>query len=890
MAAIPPLVVSLIVTGASMGLQYLMTPRTRQEPSDSGKLDDLRITGSEYGTFLPRLWGKARLGANIIWSSGIVHQVIDYPSQGGKGMPQAPATRTHVYTADFGLQICRSELTGYGLIWADADLINGSRAGHEVYEAELATLTGTASIVNPDYTASAGKSVTNVGYIGSGTAGKITVDCGALQPQEPVDPETDTTAVSVVQIFYKTSGSKNMTVTVKDDGAATLYTSTSAYGDTDSNWLGRNIVIRDATGQFADTIELTNASAQAPDIDKITVSKFWSKPLTSGQYSDFTPTTGLIDPNAAYDDTLDPAYYFNYQPTYNATGKATAAGLPVNAINFYLGKTNQTQDTYHEAYLDTRYGAGVGITYTPAYRGTAMVVFHDYELRQGRIPNYTFEVYNTKDSVYDVLTDLYTDCGLVATDYDLTGTSSMNFVGFLESQKTSRKNLIELLGRYFGFRIAEFNGKINIVDDNLFTSSGTISEDILRARPYGDQMPAYDAEILLSPENELPQEIRFNVMNPAFDYHNETVSAGLFADVSSSDSVEYSFPIVDYLDQARLRAEYFLLKTYTESKAVVFKAMPEMLQYSVGDIISVTLNGITMKIRIEKLTAGIPIGVVEVQGVVIDEYDPAEIQVSVSTLPNVQAQQLAATIFPRNSKAIPIISQPVRQIDKARLGCYIAVTPMGQGSSENVALYREIGTDNYVIQDILDVPAVAGVTDGTLGSHANAAVEDTTNTLDILFYNEESLESVTAGDIARYPTLNLLRVGDEWIQFRTATLQTLSTGSSYRSKWRVSNLMRGRFGTSGEMSTHGASEDAVLWTNNLKFYDLNPEDIGEIVNLKTTTGGQDLADVKVTSFTFNPISTYSVTNGTTDRTFDANCTTINELSDVVSTIIDDLKL
>ncbi len=92
------------------------------------------------------------------------------------------------------------------------------------------------------------------------------------------------------------------------------------------------------------------------------------------------------------------------------------------------------------------------------------------------------------------------------------------------------------------------------------------------------------------------------------------------------------------------------------------------------------------------------------------------------------------------------------------------------------------------------------------------------------------------------------------------------------------------------MSGHGASEDSVVWTNNLKFYDLYEEDIGQTVNLKTTTGGQDIADVKTISFTFNPVSKYTITNDTTDRTMDANCTTINELSDVVSTIIDDLKL
>jgi hypothetical protein len=36
-------------------------------------------------------------------------------------------------------------------------------------------------------------------------------------------------------------------------------------------------------------------------------------------------------------------------------------------------------------------------------------------------------------------------------------------------------------------------------------------------------------------------------------------------------------------------------------------------------------------------------------------------------------------------------------------------------------------------------------------------------------------------------------------------------------------------------------------------------------------------------------ATYTVTNGLTDRTYDANSTTVNELADVLATLINDLK-
>ena len=193
-----------------------------------------------------------------------------------------------------------------------------------------------------------------------------------------------------------------------------------------------------------------------------------------------------------------------------------------------------------------------------------------------------------------------------------------------------------------------------------------------------------------------------------------------------------------------------------------------------------------------------------------------------------------------------------------------------------------------------DVPSTIGTTDGTLGSHADANTNDTTNTLDILFNDVVSLESLDSGtgftQLDRYPQLNLIRVGSEWIQFRTATIQSVPANSIYKSKWRISNFKRGRFGTSAAMSSHSASEKSVLFTNALKFIDLETGDVGQTVKFKGISGGQDIDAATAVSFTFNPISSYTVTNDTTDRAYDANSTSINELSDVVATIIDDLNL
>ena len=51
------------------------------------------------------------------------------------------------------------------------------------------------------------------------------------------------------------------------------------------------------------------------------------------------------------------------------------------------------------------------------------------------------------------------------------------------------------------------------------------------------------------------------------------------------------------------------------------------------------------------------------------------------------------------------------------------------------------------------------------------------------------------------------------------------------------------------------------------------EEVERVINLLLAGSGQ----------------TYTVTNGSTDRAYDANATTVDELADVLSTLITDLK-
>lgn len=914
MANLPAMAVGFIVSGistaANLAIAYLMRPRIDQKPIDVGKLDDLRVTGSEYGAFIPRYWGIARMGGNVIWSDGVKHTVLEFPGSGGKGTPSGPVTRIHQYTSNLGWLVSRSETEDFGRLWADENpMIGRAIAGgvqKQTYEGEAGSpvivpdgdaYDPTAPIFTPwDYkivgTSPSGYIEINQ-YDATRTRG-LTLDCSDLtMPPLPdsLDPsETAYQRTTLTIIYDVQDGSTTATHKMEITGEAIQ--KELQFNNLTAGWKQVDIEFADDCDSFI--FETISSNVSKPiRFDRFIVRKWWF--IDSGQpQGDFRNVTGIADPNVTFDtESLNLTNYFDFQPAADGNGTVSIAQTPVGeGMRFYKGTTTQLKDSALIAYLDTRYGVGNGTNYAPAHRPMTMVVFQNLDLRRGRVPNFTIEVQNSRTDVNDILTDFAEDVGLVAGDLDLDATTSLVVKGYIESTKTSRRQHWENLARYWGFRFAEIDGKITTITDT-FTPVATISNDLLRAHAEGEEVPAFDYEIVLAPDIEIPREVRFSTMNPLLDYFNETSRASLFADVASTDVLEMSFPIVAEPEEARKQCERMLLKLHSETRQVTFKGMPEMMKYAVGDVLEMDINGIDALVRIERKTAALPLGSITFEGIVLEEYEAGDISsaIAASEVAAFSTAQIGFIQPPRNAVAIPIVSRPIRTKDVGRLGLYVGVSPVGVGQSETVALYESIADETFIVRDIFEVPSICGIAEDVLGNYTGSlTAEDTTNTVDILFYNETALETALDVDLARNPELNLIRIGAEWVQFRTAVVQSLDADSPYRSKWRLSNLRRGRFGTASAMGGHIANEDAVVNNQNLKFFEMNESDIGKEVTFKAASAGQNIELVAEKTLTFNPVSAYTVTNDLERRTLDADSTTLNELADVVATMIDDLKL
>lgn len=88
---------------------------------EGARLDSLRITSSTEGAVIPRLFGRMRIGGNIIWATDFREETKTTTQGGGKGGGGGGKVKTteYLYYASFAVALCEGPITGIGRIWAD---------------------------------------------------------------------------------------------------------------------------------------------------------------------------------------------------------------------------------------------------------------------------------------------------------------------------------------------------------------------------------------------------------------------------------------------------------------------------------------------------------------------------------------------------------------------------------------------------------------------------------------------------------------------------------------------------------------------------------------------------------------------------------------------------
>ena len=88
------------------------------------RVDSLRITSSTEGAVVPRVYGRMRLGGNVIWATDFREETKTSTQGGGKGGGPKVKTTEYRYFASFAVALCEGPITGIGRVWADGKLMD----------------------------------------------------------------------------------------------------------------------------------------------------------------------------------------------------------------------------------------------------------------------------------------------------------------------------------------------------------------------------------------------------------------------------------------------------------------------------------------------------------------------------------------------------------------------------------------------------------------------------------------------------------------------------------------------------------------------------------------------------------------------------------------------
>lgn len=145
-------VLGVTLSGAAIGSQFgalagsyidqaLFGPSGEHRTVEGPRLREIHLSSSTEGSPIPRIYGRTRLGGQVIWASDF-EEVVTRTTEttgggGGKGGGPPENTVTNVsysYFANFAIALCEGKIGGIGRVWADGRELNMSRIAHRIYK------------------------------------------------------------------------------------------------------------------------------------------------------------------------------------------------------------------------------------------------------------------------------------------------------------------------------------------------------------------------------------------------------------------------------------------------------------------------------------------------------------------------------------------------------------------------------------------------------------------------------------------------------------------------------------------------------------------------------------------------------------------------------------
>ncbi len=100
---------------------------------ETGRVDRFRLTQAGEGEPVAQVYGRMRLGGQVIWASQFRETRTTQGGGGGKGAPRQPETTEYSYSVSLAIAICEGEIARIGRIWADGEDVAADDLNMRVY-------------------------------------------------------------------------------------------------------------------------------------------------------------------------------------------------------------------------------------------------------------------------------------------------------------------------------------------------------------------------------------------------------------------------------------------------------------------------------------------------------------------------------------------------------------------------------------------------------------------------------------------------------------------------------------------------------------------------------------------------------------------------------------
>lgn len=835
------------MTGAQIGWMagsLLGSALTPKQKSEGPRLNDLRVSGTEYGQPIPWVAGSPRISGQIVWASN--RRETAKTEEVGKG--GGAEYTTYTYDVDLLILLTENQISGVSRIWLNGELVYGEGTTKENVWADLRVYTGASDqLPDPTYEAAVGAADAPA-YRGRGCVFIQGLQLGSSGNIPNLTFEVGTYTAYETQDWIKKGNYSTLTkIDANSYFFDTKFVIDGAFQQASTRnpetWIGKRYVEFElpltsfpyTRNWFFGCVKKTNwddtniASASIVGVSNLSTS-------TTGTFAPGTyvygAITNFLDPTDGYNinwvgragilidfDASTMTVFWN-NATFSKTFSLTTTAVDP-LINYY--NENFTGFPGSEAYIynnpeDWLYApSGVyPFTTDPGGIGSAVTA-----------------------PVPVVASQLMERAGYSESDYDISDLLSITkqIRGMTLSQISSTRTPMELVQSAFFFEASK-SDKIY-----MFRRRTTAAASI----PYEDLGAASDISAETEPlslvvgnELEVPAQISLSYNNVTEDYNIGTEHSDRLLTGQTSNSM-VQMPLGMTPAEAKGVVDAMLWDSIAGLTKTTL-ALPLKYAYlEPGDVIDVTNNDARQyRFRILTKRDTLPILTFECTLDDVNALTSAEI-----TDENYISETTPAVIAPTvwESMDIPIL----RDADNSP-GYYVAVAPdrvAAEDEWKGAVIVRS--WDDVVYEQLVQTSdqCVLGACVDVLGDWTGGNVFDETNTLTVVMQGQ--LSSSTRSAMLLDLSVNAMLVGDEIIRFRTATLVSSTSDGEY--EYVLSSLVRGQRGTEWAMTGHGSDERCVLLNTKLRRITTQTNQINVERYIKAITFGKLLSSATGEQFT-----------------------------------------